>query len=119
MNESSDKRKFSRYGFQKQVKVFPVLPSKSGNIYEVQKNPLEVRSANISEGGVRLETDQALDPAFLLKLNFELEKDQLIEVYGQVIWSSKNQCGVRFMLTDSVLRKGIRAIAQKNRPSAN
>ncbi len=119
MIKSSDKRRFNRFAFQKSIHVFPVLPSKSGNIYEVQKSSIEVKASDISEGGLRLEFHPGLDPKFLLKLNFEVEKDERIEVYGKIIWSEKNHLGVRFMVTDSILRKGIRSIAKKYNPSSN
>src|SRR5580704_13023884 len=119
MNNSSEKRRFNRFDFQKSVQVYPVLPLKSGNIYEVQKNSIEVKASDISEGGLRLETSQGLDPKFLLKLNFEVQKDERIEVYAKIMWAEKTHCGVRFMLTDSILRKSIRAIAKKNSPSLN
>ncbi len=119
MNELNEKRHFDRFKFQKPVRVFSVLPSKSGNIYEVQKNCLELKASNISEGGLNLEVEKPLDSQYLLKMNFEVEKDQLVEVYGKVVWSRENHCGVRFMLTDPVLRKGIRSIEKKRNPTSN
>ncbi len=84
-----------------------------------KKKPIEVKARDISEGGLRLETGEIPDSQFLLKMNFEMVKDQPVEVYGKIMWSHKNHCGVRFVLTDSILRKGIRAITKKNGPSSN
>jgi hypothetical protein len=118
MNYVDEKRKFNRFDFQKTVQVFPVLPSSSGNIFEVQKKPIEAWANDISEGGLRLEAADSFDPNFLLKLNLELVEDQSVEVYGKIIWSRDSHCGVRFMLVDKKLRKGIHAIsAKKNSPS--
>lgn len=113
MTESSEKRRFNRFTFQEPVLVFPVLPSQSGNIYEVQRSSIEARAHDISEGGLRLEVDRPLNSNFVLKLNFAVEKSEPVEVYGKIVWSEKNHCGIRFMLADSTLRKGIRSIGRK------
>ena len=113
MNAKAEKRKFDRYAFKKTVQVFPVLPSKSGNIYEVQKKPVEIQTRDISEGGLRLEGDRNFDPQFLLKLSFEVAQEQPVEVFGKIIWSSEGYHGVRFMLADQELKKSIRAIGKK------
>jgi len=118
MTYIEEKRKFNRFEFQKTVQIFPVLPSKSGNIFEVHKKPIEAWANDISEGGLRLEAADSFEPNFLLKLNLELEEDRSVEVYGKIIWSRDSHCGVRFMMVDKQLRKGILAIAtKKNSPS--
>ncbi len=112
MAKIDEKRRHNRFEFQKRVRVFPVLPSKSGNIYEVQKDSFEALSANVSEGGLGLETPKPLDPNFLLKVNFEVKDHQTVEVFGKVIWSQPNHCGIRFMYADGSLRRGIKSLAQ-------
>lgn len=113
MTAKAEKRKFDRYEFQEKVRVFPVLPSRSGNIYEVQEKAVEFRALDISEGGLRLETDQELDPRSLLKLSFEVAKDRPVEVFGKIMWSQERHHGIRFMLADQEMKKGIRAIGKK------
>ncbi len=112
MGIPDEKRRHGRFDFQKRVQVFPVLPSKSGNIYEVQKDSFEARSSDVSEGGLGLETPKPLNPDFLLKVNFEVQDRQTVEVYGKVVWSEPNHCGIRFMYTDTSLRRGIKSLAQ-------
>ncbi len=114
MNPAFEKRKHGRVEFQKSVQVFPVIPSRSGHIFEVQEKPVPAWANDISEGGLRLETSQAYDPNFLLKLNFEVEEDKAVEVFGKVIWTRDHHCGVRFMLVDQDMRKGIRALSPKD-----
>lgn len=113
MAVAPEKRRYNRFEFQKSVQVFPVLPSKSGNIFEVQQNPLKVWANDISEGGLRLETSNSFNPNFLLKLNFEVEEEKLVEVFGKIIWTRDSHCGIRFMLADQEMRKGIRSFAKK------
>lgn len=113
MTETQEKRRFNRFDFQKRIRVFPVLPSKSGNIYEVQKESFDARSFNISEGGLSFKTERELNPQFLLKMNFEAPGDQPVEVYAKVIWAKDRQCGVRFIYTDPSLRNSVRSITPR------
>ena len=111
MNAAVEKRHFNRVGFQKPIRVFPVLPSKSGNIYEVQNESFEVHAYDVSEGGVGFETNRPMSPDFLVKMNFELSQDQPVEVYGKIVWAQSNRCGVRFMHMDYSLRKMVRSLS--------
>lgn len=113
MNEVDEKRRFTRFEFQETIRVFPVQPSKSGNIYEVQKEFFEARASDICEGGLGFEAKQELDPSFLLKINFDVPVKKPVEVYGKVVWAKNRRYGVRFMYTDQILRKGVRSIGQR------
>jgi len=117
MGSLAEKRMFSRFDFQKPIQVFPVQPSKSGNILEVENQSLKAKANDISEGGLGLATSKGLKADSILKLNFKVEKNKTVEVYGKIIWSQKRQCGVRFMLTDPSVRKGIRSIFKKKSSS--
>ena len=108
-----EKREYDRFEFQKPVQVFPVLPSKSGNILEVENQSLKGRTQNISEGGLSLVTPKGFSENSILKLNFKVEKDQPVEVYGRIVWTRKKHCGVRFVLADQKIHKGIRTILHK------
>ena len=113
MGRPAEKREFNRFEFQKSVKVYPVLPYKSGNILEVETRSLKGKTHNISEGGLSLVTPKSFSENSIVKLNFQVEKNQSVEVYGKIMWSEKKQCGIRFMLADPHLRQGIRAIGKK------
>ena len=113
MPANVEKRKHHRVEFRQPVRVFPVLPSKSGNIYEVQTESFEVQAHDISEGGLRLQTHQDLNPQFLVKLNFEILKDQPVEVFGKIMWSQEKHHGIRFMLVDQEMRRDIKSLARK------
>ncbi len=111
MENLQEKRHYDRYQFQKPIQVYPVLPSKSGNIYEVQDKVIPAQSNNISEGGLKLETNKSFDVNSILKLSFESEKDSSVEVYGKIIWTKKAHCGVRFMMPDRSIQKVIHNIS--------
>ncbi|HEY5037896.1 MAG TPA: PilZ domain-containing protein [bacterium] len=113
MNDIVEKRKFNRFEFQKSVLVFPVIPSESGNIYQVQNKSYESWAHDISEDGLQLENLGNFNSDTILKLRFELEANTPVEVYGKVIWSESDHLGLRFVLPDSKVRKGIQAISQK------
>lgn len=112
MNSVVEKRQHGRVEFQKSVQVFPVIPSKSGHIFEVQDKPVPAWANDISEGGLRLETSHSYDPNYLLKLNFEVDDDKCVEVFGKVIWARDHHCGVRFMMVDQEMRKGIQSLSR-------
>jgi hypothetical protein len=114
MKPAIEKRQHTRFDFQMPVKVFPVRSSKSGNIYEVQSNFHEFQARDISEGGLCLQTGQDFDSSQMLKMNFEVEKDRPVEVFGKVMWSNSKHLGVRFMMTNQEIRKGIKTLALKN-----
>ena len=111
MPPNPEKRQHRRFHFLEPVSVFPVLPSKSGNIFEVQPQALQAQARDISEGGVKLHLDRPLGPGSLLKLTFEVLQEEEVEVFGKIIWTDREHCGIRFMLADPVLRKGVRALA--------
>jgi len=110
MVHRSDKRKFVRFNFQRPVFLFPVVYSKSGNIYEVQTEAVQVWANNISEGGLRLENTTMFDPTFPVKLFFDLVKGQRVEIYGKIVWTLDQHCGIRFMGTDDALISFLRSI---------
>ena len=113
MNAPVEKRQHQRYEFQQSVRVFPILPSKSGNIYEVHNEPIEFHARDISEGGLRIQAEHELNPHYLLKLHFEVSKDQPVEVFGKIMWSQEKHHGVRFMLVDQTMRRSIKSLAKK------
>ena len=111
----AEKRKFDRFQFQKSVQIFPVLPSKSGHIYEVQHQPIDAWANDISEEGLRLEVSHSFGSDSLLKLHFEFEKDKTVEAFGKIVWSHDSHSGIQLMLMDRHLRNGIKAIGKKKK----
>jgi len=118
MGLAAEKREFDRFEFQRSVLVYPVSPSKSGHILEVESQSLKAKVDNISEGGLKLVAPKRFPENSILKLNFKVEKDRSVEVYGKIMWSEKKNCGVRFVLADPQVRQGIRAIGQKKKVAA-
>ena len=117
MGQAVEKRAFNRFEFQKPVQVFSVLPSKSGNILEVESRPFKGKLHDISEGGLRVAVPKKFSANSILKLHFKIHHPQAVEVYGKIIWAQKKLCGIRFVLTDDLVRKGVRAIGRKKTKS--
>lgn len=113
MENLPEKRRFERFIFQKPVRVYQVLPSKSGNIYEVQDQVIPAQSHNISESGLKLETTKPFGVGSILKLSFEVEKDDNVEIYAKIIWVQKTHCGVHFMAPDTSIQKTVRNLSHK------
>ena len=113
MKQTIEKRQHPRFDFRETVKVFPVVPSKSGHIYEVQNKSVEFEACDISEGGLGLKAGHEFDGEIVLKMNFEVEKNQPVVVFGKVVWSEEKHLGVRFLMIDPEMRKSIRTLAKK------
>lgn len=107
-----EKRRHHRHVTQKPVSVFHVLPSKSGNIYEVQNSPIGAQTVDLSEGGAGLQiSTRTLQPQGILKLVFEAPSGDQFEIYAKIMWSEKTRCGVRFIMSDQAVLKSIKEIA--------
>lgn len=119
MYKLEEKRKFNRFEFQKSVLVSPVVPSQSGNIFEVQNKFYESWAHDISEDGLQLENHGQFNSDTILKVHFEVMNDTPVEVFGKVIWSENNHIGLRFVLLDAKARKGIQTIARKKNSPSN
>jgi hypothetical protein len=113
-----ERRNFNRVKFQKAVKIFQALPNPSGDFYEFNNAPLDAWTNNISEGGLLLETACAFEPNLILKLIFENERHQPVKLYGKIVWSYDNHCGVRIMHLDKILPKVIGTAGEKTGSSA-
>jgi hypothetical protein len=112
MTEAPEKRRHLRVEFNEAVRVQPVLPSGADRVLEVQEATFHARALDLSEGGLRLEMGEAPRPDFLLKLGFEIA-DHPLEVYGRIVWTEGNRCGVRFMISDPVIQAGVKALSEK------
>jgi hypothetical protein len=120
MPQQLEKRRHPRHETSKSVQVFPVLPSKSGNIYEVQTKPLPASAIDISEGGAGLQIpSKNLEPQAIVKLSFETPAEGPVEVYSKIMWTEKNRCGVRFILADQSVINVVREFSGRARPSGD
>jgi c-di-GMP-binding flagellar brake protein YcgR len=108
-----ERRKHTRVKFEEHVKIHPVQESKSGNVFEVQGNPLTVKAFDLSEGGIRLELGIPRPPSHILKVNFRVHKDRTIDVYSKLVWVSDKYLGYKFIVVDEEARKIIREVLEK------
>jgi hypothetical protein len=112
MASKLEKRLHSRQEALKPIRVLPIVPSKMGNIYEIQDRPVSGETIDISETGAGLKiSTRSLQPQSLLKLIFESEEGDDFEVYAKIIWSERSRCGVRFVLSDQAVLKAVQAIS--------
>jgi len=113
MSDVIEKRRFKRFEYREEVLVFPVHPTSAGSFFEVDLTSFSVHSLDISEGGIRLEWRDDLNPDLLLKLRLRLPQDLTVEIYGKVAWSEGGKAGIRFMVPDETLRHGVRSLSKK------
>jgi hypothetical protein len=61
------------------------------------------RALDLSEGGVRVETEEPLPNMSLVALHLELPRGEAVDVIGRVMWVAKGAMGIRFEQRDPVL----------------
>jgi hypothetical protein len=108
-----ERRKYIRAKFQETVTVHQVAESKSGNVFEVQGNPITVKAQDVSEGGIRLEIGDVNSPSKIFKLNFKLPKIGSVDVYSKLAWKNDGHCGLQFIVLDDESRKLIKGYIGK------
>jgi hypothetical protein len=108
-----ERRKYTRAKFQETVTVHEVAESKSGNVFEVQGNPITAKAQDVSEGGVRLEIGDVNSPSKIFKLNFKLPKCGSVDFYTKLAWKSEGYCGLQFIVLDDESRKLIKGYVTK------
>jgi hypothetical protein len=112
-NKPPERRKYTRAKFQESVTVHQVAESKSGNVFEVQGNPVTAKAQDVSEGGMRLEIGDVNSPTKIFKLNFKLPKNGSVDVYTKLAWKSEGYCGLQFIVLDDESRKLIKSFVGK------
>lgn len=112
-NSSSERRKYKRAQFQAPVTIHPVVESKSGNVFEVQEKPVTVSSKDLSEGGIRLEGQIGSSKSKIFKLNFQVQKNRVVDVYSKLAWAAEGMVGLQFIVADEEMRKMIRGYVEK------
>ncbi len=61
------------------------------------------QAVDLSEGGIRVETDAPLPSMSLVALHLELPRGEAVDVIGRVMWASDSSMGIRFEQRDQVL----------------
>ncbi len=110
---AEERRKQPRVKFAKPVQIYPVVESQSGNIFEVQKDFLTVKAVDLSEGGIRLELGIPKPPGHILKLNFDIQKDRSVTVYGKLCWSTGKFAGCKFIALEKETLQQIQDFVEK------
>jgi hypothetical protein len=108
-----ERRKHLRAKFSENVTIHRVIESSSGNVFEVQGNPIIVKAGDVSEGGIRVEIDNASAPTKILKLNFQIQKNKPIDVYTRLAWTENGNCGLQFIVLDDEIRQQIQDYVDK------
>ena len=113
-HKQSERRQYSRAKFNETITVHNVTESKSGNVFEVQGNPLVLKAQDVSEGGMRIQIDDPASPAKIFKLNFKLPKNGSVDVYSKVAWNGDGYCGLQFIVLDEEVRRLIKGYVSKS-----
>lgn len=114
-NSKPERRKHPRAKFQETVVIHNVIESKSGNVFEVQGNPVVAKARDVSEGGIRLDIGNAAALNKIFKLNFQVQKDKSVDVYSKLAWASEGVLGLQFIVADEEIRRMIRGFVEKSK----
>lgn len=109
----SERRKYRRAQFEASVTVHPVIESKSGNVFEVQEKPMTVSAKDLSEGGIRIEGPAPSAKSNIYKLNFQIQKNHVVDVYSKLAWTAQGMLGLQFIVADEEIRKIIRSYVER------
>jgi|SRR5581483_1597179 len=110
----NERRKHSRAKFQESVTVHNVIESKSGNVFEVAGTPVMAKAKDLSEGGIRLEVEMSPSASKIFKLNFQVQKNKVVDVYSKLAWMGEGMLGLQFIVADEEIRNIIRHYVQKS-----
>ena len=61
------------------------------------------QALDLSEGGMRVETDTPLPSMSLVALHLELPRGESVDVIGRVMWALRGSMGIRFEQRDPLL----------------
>ena len=103
----ADKRQTQRVGFTSDVSAFPVVPSKSGNIFEVYPQQHMYSAVDISRGGIRLSTSTPFPQDTILKLKVEILKKHPLDIFARVVWSNNRHTGLKFIVLHEDVQRHI------------
>jgi hypothetical protein len=96
------------------VTLHNVVESKSGNVFEVQDRPLMVKAKDLSEGGIRVEGSVNPSKSKIFKLNFQVAKNKVVDVYSKLAWAGEGMLGLQFIVADDEIRRIIRTYVEKS-----
>ena len=71
------------------------------------------QALDVSEGGVRVETETPLPTMSLVALHLELPRGDSVDVIGRVMWSQKNLMGIRFEQRDPLLLETVERLRRE------
>jgi hypothetical protein len=104
----NDRREHTRTQFNGLITLYPVRPSKSGHILELEPDQIMAQAQDISESGIRFEVDDSDFSNDILKISFYIQNLKLVDVYAQLAWKDNKVCGLQFKFLDNLSRGYIR-----------
>ncbi len=114
VNGHPERRKYTRAKFQETVTIHNVIESKSGNVFEVEGKPITAKAKDVSEGGMRLEVEMSPSSSKIFKLNFQVQKNKVVDVYSKLAWAANGMFGLQFIVADEEIRQLIRHYVERS-----
>ena len=107
MNQQSEieKRRYTRKTFENQVAIHQITGSIANKAFFISGKPILGRARDISADGIQLHLPQDESLSHTLRLSFELEKSEPLEIYSKQVWKRDTYCGLQFIIWNANLRK--------------
>ena len=110
MNQETaiEKRQHARKTFEKTIHIHQITGSISNKAFVISGTPILGKAKDLSVDGMRLELPHDEPLSKTLKLSFELEKNEFLEIYSKQIWKKDFFCGLQFIIWNDSLRQQLR-----------
>ena len=110
--KENESRHYPRIDFVTEVVIQEMVESE-GNAFVIKETTVLGKALDISEGGMRMEISDTAALSQILKLNFYMEKNDLVEVYGKRVWQKGNIYGLEFIPATSAEGKKVHFFVAK------
>jgi hypothetical protein len=110
--KENENRQYPRMDFVTEVVIQQMVES-DGNAFVIQETTVLGKALDISEGGMRMEISDTASLSQILKLNFYMEKNDLVEVYTKQVWQKGNIYGLEFIPATEVEGKKVHFFVAK------
>ncbi|HTA77078.1 MAG TPA: PilZ domain-containing protein [bacterium] len=104
-----EKRRHTRKKFEKPIHIYQITGSIANKAFFISGTPIVGRSKDLSVDGMQLQLPHNETLSKTLKLSFELERNQFLEVYSKQVWKDDHLCGLQFIIWNDGLRQHLQS----------
>ncbi len=107
LDSAAEKRQHIRKPFEKSIQIYQITGSIAHKAFVISGTPILGKTKDLSVDGIQLQLPQDEPLSQTLKLTFELERNQFLEIYSKQVWNKQSLCGLQFIIWNDGLRQQI------------